>query len=134
MSDTYDLYAHGPASPPAPSGAGRRVVGLALTALFVVMALAGPAKVLWRSDGGSAPGEVRMAGLRFAPASLAVGRADEVVFRNDDVAPHTVTAADGSLDSGILAPGDTFAVSVNEPLDYVCAIHPDMVGRIELEG
>lgn len=109
-------------------------MGVAAVALFLVFALAGPAKVLLQDDDEGAPGEVGMAGLRFSPGALAVADGTEVVFRNDDVAPHTVTATDGSVDSGLLSPGDVFTLVINEPLDYVCAIHPDMSGTIELEG
>ncbi|MPY95380.1 MAG: hypothetical protein GEV08_20695 [Acidimicrobiia bacterium] len=130
MSAVTDMVSSPPEARPGP----RRVAGLALVGLFVVLALAGPAKVLFAGDDEGAPGEVGMAGLSFTPETLAVAVGTEVLFRNDDVAPHTVTATDGSVDSGLLAPGDSFALVINEPLDYLCAIHSNMAGTIELEG
>jgi plastocyanin len=111
-----------------------RLGGILLVALFAVLALAGPVKVLLDDEDEQAAGEVGMAGLRFSPDSLAVAVGTEVVFRNDDVAPHTVTATDGSVDSGVLSPGDSFSLVINEPLDYVCAIHPSMRAKVLLEG
>lgn len=114
-------------------GAGGKAVGFALVVLFLAFAVAGPLKVLV-GDGDGEPGEVGMAGLRFSPSQLIVDRGTEVVFRNDDVAPHTVTATDGSVDSGVIAPGGAFALVIEAPLDYACAIHPDMQATVELAG
>lgn len=76
--------------------------------------------------------DVAIADFTFAPADLEVAQGTEVTWTNDDPAPHTVTAEDGSFDSGTLEPGQTFSVSVpgNGPVTYRCEIHPDMVGTI----
>jgi plastocyanin len=75
-----------------------------------------------------------MAGLKFAPDALVVPRGTTVLFDNNDVAPHTVTSQDGSIDSGILRPGATFSLVVNTRFEYFCAIHPSMEASIEIEG
>ena len=134
MGDRFEGGAGATAPATGPGGSAGRALGVALVVLFLVFAVAGPLKVLVRDDGGGEPGEVRMAGLRFAPSQLVVGRGTEVVFANDDVAPHTVTASDGSVDSGVIPPGGSFALVIDGPLDYVCAIHPDMQASVVLEG
>ena len=47
---------------------------------------------------------------------------------------HTVTAADGSFDSGILATGQSFSFTFDKPgdFDYACTPHPWMKGRISV--
>jgi plastocyanin len=77
---------------------------------------------------------VQMAGTKFAPAEITVARGGEVTFDNDDVAPHTVTADDGAVDSGVIDPGKAFKVTVNEAFSYHCEIHPSMKATVALEG
>ena len=47
----------------------------------------------------------------FEPARLSVAPGTTVVWVNRGAHPHTVTAFDGSFDSGVLMPGDAFAVT-----------------------
>ncbi|MDQ3145927.1 MAG: copper-binding protein [Actinomycetota bacterium] len=105
--------------------------------LFVVFAVAGPVLMLTEDDGGAetttATGTVKMAGLRFSPDTAVVAQGTEVVFTNDDVAPHTVTEPSGDVESGLLNPGDEFRLVVDEALDYVCSVHPAMQARVEIE-
>lgn len=46
--------------------------------------------------------------------------------------PHTVTADDGSFDSGTVEPGQTFSFTIegNGAVTYACRIHPEMTGTI----
>ena len=55
-----------------------------------------------------------------------------VVVTNTDDASHTLTAVDGSFDSGTLAPGDSYEFTADEPgtFEYRCEIHPSMTGSI----
>ena len=55
-----------------------------------------------------------------------------VVVTNTDDASHTLTAVDGSFDSGTLAPGDSYEFTVDESgtFEYRCEIHPSMTGSI----
>lgn len=52
---------------------------------------------------------------------------------NHDVVPHTATAADGTWDSGEVAPGEAFVLVVARGHGdcYVCRYHPTMVGVLE---
>ncbi|MGH2591623.1 MAG: plastocyanin/azurin family copper-binding protein [Actinomycetota bacterium] len=84
--------------------------------------------------GGSEAADVAIRNFAFAPAELAVISNTEVTWTNEDPAPHTVTAEDGSFDSGTLEPGQTFSVAVegNGPVTYLCEIHPEMNGTIRV--
>jgi plastocyanin len=123
----------------------RRVLWVVVVVFFLAMALAGPAAMVRasRAEGRQARGApyagggavVQMKNIAFAPASLTVARGTEVVFENLDTAPHTVTGkAPGGVDSGTLNPGKSFRLVVDQPLDYVCTIHPSMTGKILLSG
>ncbi|MEA2828281.1 MAG: hypothetical protein QOG43_2720 [Actinomycetota bacterium] len=111
-----------------------------LVLLFAALAVAGPVKMVKTAadtsgDTAASGDTVVMAKIAFAPTTLTVAKGTEVVFRNDDVAPHTVTAqGGGGVDSGILGPGKTFRLVVNQPLDYFCEIHPQMRAKVLLIG
>jgi plastocyanin len=78
--------------------------------------------------------EVKMEGMQFSPATVKVHRGDKVTWRNNDVVPHTATAA-GRFDSGAIAPGKAFSRTMDKPgdYDYICTYHPGMKGRIEVK-
>jgi plastocyanin len=57
-----------------------------------------------RPAAAAAAASVSMAGLAFQPRTLTVRKGATVVFDNDDTAPHTVTADQGPIDSGVLDP------------------------------
>jgi plastocyanin len=75
---------------------------------------------------------VRISGFAFADPSLEVAAGTRVSWVNDDPTEHTVTAEDGSFDSGPIAPGEGYAVRFADAGEYpyACAIHPDMRGTI----
>src|SRR5215207_6346775 len=68
-------------------------------------------------------------GMRFTPASLTVKRGDTIVWRNDDLVPHTATAR-GVFDSATVGAGKTWrykATAAGEHA-YICTLHPTMKG------
>ncbi len=81
-------------------------------------------------------GDVSMAGRQFSPASLTVAEGATVSFANDDDRDHTVTANDGSFDSGTKAPGTAYArtFATAGTYNYFCVFHPDMTGTIIVTG
>ncbi len=135
------------ADPPA-AGHGRHRAWLLMVVLLAGFALAGPAVLVARnlpasdSAGGSgaaaAPpaaaaggtATVAMAGLKFSPATLSVRKGTTVVFDNDDVAPHTVTSQEDTIDSGVLNPGKSFSLVVTAGFKYRCTIHPFMTASV----
>ena len=87
---------------------------------------------LVRGDATADPNAISIGNFAFDPAETDVSAGSEVTWTNRDQTQHTVTAGDGSFDSGLLNPGDTFSVRVrgNGPLTYACVIHPEMTGTI----
>jgi plastocyanin len=75
---------------------------------------------------------VEIKGMKFNPASLEVAVGDTVTFTNNDAAPHTGTALDGSFDTGKLAKGasGTVTIAAAGTFDYKCALHPSMKGSV----
>jgi plastocyanin len=72
--------------------------------------------------------------LAFEPAMLKVEPGATVTWTNTGEAPHTVTADDGSFESGTLETGGTFEQTFTDAgmYAYLCQIHPDMRGTIEV--
>lgn len=96
---------------------------------------AAPLKVIEQRPrpAGAGGASVSIADFAF-PAETKVEAGATVTFTNDDPTEHTVTADDGSFDSGILAGGATFEVTLDQPgtIAYHCDIHPSMRGTIEI--
>jgi len=84
----------------------------------------------------SVAGDVRIADFSFGPATLSVPAGSTVRWVNGGVAPHTVTARDGSFDSGFLSTGDGFARTLTIPgtIEYFCTLHPTMTGTVIVTG
>jgi plastocyanin len=70
--------------------------------------------------------------FKFGPASASVHVGDTITWTNQDIAPHTATANDGSFDTGNLDQGKsgshTFTTAGTFP--YICKIHPSMKGTV----
>lgn len=79
---------------------------------------------------------VRMAETRFEPATLEIPVGETVRWFDDDALPHTVSATDGSRDSGNLAPGASFERRFDTAgtYPYLCRHHPGMAGTIEVRA
>jgi plastocyanin len=79
--------------------------------------------------------EVIISKLSFQPASITVGKGSTIVWRNQDTVSHTVTAVDGSFNSGTVVAGDTFVQRFDKVKTYTysCSIHPEMKGTIIVE-
>jgi plastocyanin len=77
---------------------------------------------------------VTIEAMRFTPQSLRVRRGDRITWINKDPFPHTVTATGGTFDSHPIAPGAswTYVAAKTGEYDYVCTLHVDMKGRLEV--
>jgi plastocyanin len=81
--------------------------------------------------------EVAMIGISFDPADITVPVGATVVWTNEDAVDHTTTADDDAWDSGVVATGESFDFTFDEPgtYTYLCEIHPAvMQGTITVEG
>jgi plastocyanin len=69
----------------------------------------------------------------FTPTEINVEVGDTVIWTNNDSTKHTVTSvAAGGLNSGELAPGESYQKTFTESgtFEYKCSIHPSMTGRV----
>lgn len=84
-------------------------------------------------DGNSAT-EVEIVEFTFDPDPIEVEAGDEVTWTNEDSAPHTATADDGSFDTGTLDKGKAATVKFEAAgtFPYFCEIHPTMHGTVEV--
>jgi plastocyanin len=70
--------------------------------------------------------------FKFLPERLEVEAGTTITWTNRDQVPHTVTADDGSWDSGLIAPGATWRRTFEEPgtHPFHCTPHPFMRGVV----
>jgi plastocyanin len=68
----------------------------------------------------------------YAPETRTIAHGTWVTWSNDGQDAHTVTAADGSFDSGNLNPSEGFSWYFDQSgtFAYVCSLHPWMTGKI----
>ena len=68
----------------------------------------------------------------FDPATITVQPGTTVRWVNNGQHPHTVTARDGSFDSGNIAPGGSFThtFSTAGAVRYYCKLHKGMEGTV----
>src|SRR5215217_1935525 len=66
----------------------------------------------------------------FYPADITVPSGTTVVWTNEGDKPHTVTAHDGSFDSGTLYPGESYQVTFYEPGTYTYQCSDWMQGSV----
>jgi plastocyanin len=104
----------------------------ALGAALVVVALGIGARGAGAQDGAA----VSIVDFAFQPASIEVATGGTVTWTNTGQAPHTVTADDGSFDSGTLSPGATFSqtFATAGTFTYHCNIHPQMTATVIVGG
>jgi plastocyanin len=76
--------------------------------------------------------EVAIQSFTFAPGELTIAAGTTVIWTNNDSAPHTVTADDGSWGSGRLSKGDTYSFTFEQPgtYPYHCNVHPLMTAAV----
>ncbi len=102
MTDTSGMTHRRRAS--APAGLAVTVLGTAGGWLILLAVLAVPGAIRAATP---AP-NISISDGAYAPATLTIAQHDAVFWKNDGSAKHTVTADDGSFDSGPLNPGDAF--------------------------
>jgi len=72
----------------------------------------------------------------YMPNTFTVSAGETILFDNVDANYHTVTSGisehDGIFDSGLLAAGDSYELTLDEPgtYDYFCALHVGMKGSV----
>ena len=110
----------------------RRLLVIAVT---VVTALLLPLFVHAKPPRAAKAVEVTIKGMKFTPDSVTIKAGQSVTWTNTDQRDHTVTADDGSFNSGNLGPGATFTYKFAKggKFKYACSLHPRMKGIIEVK-
>lgn len=88
------------------------------------------------ANGGEAPraDKVEIIDFAYDPDPVTVQVGGKVTWLNQDSAPHTATAEDGSFDTGTLEEGKLKSETFKQAgtYAYICEIHPDMHGTVEV--
>jgi len=84
------------------------------------------------NNSSASSNKVSIANMAFSPASITVTAGTMVTWTNNDNMTHTVTADDGSYDSGNIVTGNGFSktFTVAGTYAYHCTIHPSMTGTV----
>jgi plastocyanin len=94
-----------------------RALGAALA-----LALLAPMSSASAQDAGAS---VDMSEIKFSPKVIHVTAGSSVLWTNSDPVAHTVTADDGSFDSGLVDPGSSVSLEFDTPgtFQYYCQPH-----------
>jgi len=86
-------------------------------------------------DAGSGV-NVKLPGYTPDKITVVIGVNNTVKWTNNDNMPHTVTASDGSFDSGNLNPGQSYIRTFNKTgtYSYICTYHLWMGGSVTVLG
>jgi plastocyanin len=78
--------------------------------------------------------KVQIVEFSYEPDPVVVQAGGKVIWQNEDSAPHTATADDGSFDTGTVEEGKLGSATFKEPgtFTYHCEIHPTMHGTVEV--
>ncbi len=96
-----------------------------LAAVIVLAGLAAPPAL-------AADAQVKIANFTFDPPTLTVKAGTTVTWVNADDIPHVVSEKDGKFRSSALDTDEKFSqtFSTAGTVEYFCAIHPHMTGKI----
>lgn len=78
--------------------------------------------------------KVQIVEFAYEPDPVVVQVGGKVSWQNEDTAPHTATADDGSFDTGTIDKGKLGSATFKEAgtFTYFCEIHPTMHGTVEV--
>jgi len=102
-----------------------------------------PAETTTEAETGSSPApsgeaqrseKVKIVEFTYQPDPVVVQAGGKVIWQNQDTAPHTATADDGSFDTGTIEKGKIGSETFKEAgtFTYFCEIHPTMHGTVEV--
>jgi len=102
---------------------------IALLAILATRAIEGPSTSASPRAGANA---IVIKNFAFTPSTLTVAKGTRLEVRNLDGATHTLTARDGSFDTGELGGGKTAFITLNTTgtFPYYCKIHNYMTGTV----
>jgi len=110
-------------------------VGVSQTSTTSQMMTLGSSVVQVSIDQGAGT-NVNLPGYTPADVTVMIGVNNTVRWTNNDNMPHTVTAIDGTFDSGKMNAGDSFVHTFNQTgtFAYICVYHHWMHGSVTVIG
>ena len=114
----------------------RSTIAYAIVKSIVARNIATLRNMVLASNNPSTPENViRIANFTFAPPMLTVHVGSSVTWKNQDDIVHVVKEKDGAFASDALDTDGTFSHLFGQVgiVDYFCAIHPQMTGKIVVE-
>ncbi len=108
----------------------QRKCKLRLTSNFLFLILLGVSS----ARAGSTTHTVFIRNMVFEPADLSVNVGDTVIWKNEDLVPHSATAK-GTFDSGLIDASKQYKLAVKKKgnFDYVCLFHPTMKAVLKVK-
>ena len=84
----------------------------------------------------AAANAVTIQNFAFGPPTVNVKVGDTVTWTNRDSTAHTATATGGGFNTGTINPGKSASATFSKAgtFAYICAIHPNMHGKIVVTG
>jgi plastocyanin len=78
--------------------------------------------------------KVKIIEFVYGPDPVTVQVGGKVIWQNEDTAPHTATADDGSFDTGTIERGKIKSETFKQAgtFTYFCDIHPTMHGTVKV--
>jgi len=78
--------------------------------------------------------KVKIVEFVYGPDPVTIQTGGKVTWQNEDTAPHTATADDGSFDTGTIEQGKIKSETFKQAgtFTYFCEIHPTMHGTVEV--
>jgi len=104
-----------------------------MTSLRVkISALAAVLFMLGATPGLAEDAKIKIANFTFDPPTLTVKAGTTVTWVNTDDIPHVVSEKNGAFRSGALDTDESFTQTFPAAgtVEYFCAIHPHMTGKI----
>ncbi len=85
--------------------------------------------------GNNNSNSVSIANFAFSSNDITVAKGTTVTWKNNDGVTHTVTADDGSFDSGSIPSGSSYThtFSTTGTFSYHCSIHTTMTGKVTVQ-
>lgn len=76
---------------------------------------------------------VEIKGMKFVPAEIVVKNGDVVVWVNNDMVVHTITAETTKVwTSPVIPVGKSWKITVRQNFRYFCSLHPVMKGAVQV--
>ena len=77
---------------------------------------------------------IKIDGVKFIPSHMTLKRGDQIVWKNEDLVPHTATGDHQEFDSKMIAPGSSFRFKMKKAgmISYHCLYHPTMKADLEV--